>query len=115
MDYHSCSISFLDVKLHGSDAGYTSALYWKPTAGNGLLHAGSCHPPYTVENLPIGKYVCAKRTCSNDAIFLQEFNTIKTRLFQRRYSHSLLHTAKNIVDGKHCDHYLFFFTKKDNQ
>lgn len=93
MDYNARAKHF-HVTLSSGNGQIQTSLHRKPTSGNGILRAESCHPKYVVKNLPIGEYVRAKRTCSSMANYLDEEKIIdKKRLRERGYGKGLLNKA----------------------
>lgn len=107
MDYNTDKINFLDVTLFSEEGKIHTSLYRKPTLGNGILRAESCHPKHVVKNLPIGEYVRAKRSCSRPEDFVRETRVIDQRLKQRGYETGLLNRAQKIVSHKTRHKYLY--------
>lgn len=113
MDFHIDKIHFLDITLFSRNGSIQTILYRKPTSGNGILRAESCHPKHVVRNLPIGEYVRAKRSCSSMVDYTKETEVIDCRLKQRVYGTGLLNRAKRIVASKTRHDYLYTSNKHD--
>lgn len=93
MDYIHVFIHFLDIWLYSRNGQFFTLLYRKPTSGNGILRAESCHPDHAIRNLPIGEYVRDRRTCTSQDDYDKEVQIIDNRLWQRGYSRKLLHSV----------------------
>lgn len=86
-------ITFLDVKLTGSDGTVTTSLHRKSTAGNALLRADSAHPGHTIKSVPYGQFLRLKRICSTSASFGKEATDMTRRFIDRGYPNKLLNRA----------------------
>lgn len=97
VSFNRLTIPFLNVVLKVDGNRMPTANYRKPTAGNTILHAESCHPPHKIKNIPLGEMIRARRNCSNMQDFLEEYTNIANRLNSRKYPHwclkrTLVHT-----------------------
>lgn len=61
----------------------SSQSFRKSTAGNTILHYGSCHPKHIRKNIPYGNYVRAVKNCSEPNHFLLEADKFTHRLKSR--------------------------------
>lgn len=93
------TINFLDVTLMGNTttSKVETSLFRKPTAGNTLLRADSCHTSHTVAAVPYGEFIRARRACSSDSSFESEKEVIKKRLTSRGYHPKLLSKAETRI------------------
>ncbi|KAM5158158.1 LOW QUALITY PROTEIN: uncharacterized protein ACMZJ9_009403 [Mantella aurantiaca] len=88
------TITFLDLTIYRDSQGYLQTeLFRKPTAGNSLIRANSFHPQHTIENIPRGQYLRAKRNCSTEEAFEKEAKHLKTRFLERGYKNKTLRKA----------------------
>lgn len=87
MEHNSVTIPFLDLLISGNSitSRVDTVTYRKETAGNTTLHAASCHPLHTVQAIPMGELVRAKRNCSSATAFDIEKQTVCKRLKERQY------------------------------
>ncbi|CAJ0949538.1 unnamed protein product [Ranitomeya imitator] len=69
--YDQKKVSFLDVELLGqTDGSIHTDMYRKETSINSLLHASSSHPSSTINAIPIGKFLRARKICRSDELFV---------------------------------------------
>lgn len=107
--WDDCFINFLDITLTG-DVGkgkVITSLYRKPSAGNTLLRANSCHPQHTILAVPKGEFIRAKRACTLNEDFDKEAITIRKRLMDRGYKNWIINKAEKEVRLKSRDSMLF--------
>lgn len=109
--WNNTSINFLDIILTGDiDRGTViTLLYKKPMAGNTILPANSCHRRHTMA-IPKGKYIRAKRACTNEQYLQKELNKIDNRLVELGYPKWMLKKARN--DIKKLDRKNMLFKNK---
>lgn len=94
--YHTQNISFLDVQVIKNSTGQLiTVLYWKPSAGNTLLHMSSSHPRPLIRSIPYAQYLRLRRNCTEDGDFYRQANALRTRLLARGYSRTTLRKAFN--------------------
>lgn len=79
------SVNFLDITLEGKmeEGKVISELYRKPSSGNTIIQAESCHSRHTILAIPTGEYIRAKRAFSKPIYYDQEKKTIDLRLQDR--------------------------------
>lgn len=98
-DTHQDSIVFLDITLTGcvTSGNIYTRTYRKECAGNSLLLATSCHPVHTMQSVPVGEYIRAKRNCPETS-FLEECKVVSSRLqaggYQNRDRTALLEQSR---------------------
>lgn len=79
MSYNHDELSFLDLLFRDSKNKVNSKLFRKSKS---FLHADSSHPQHTINGIPMGQYVRARRNCSN----LDDFQTEATILRKTFFS-----------------------------
>lgn len=68
--FDATRIPYLDLMIiKNPDGTIGTDLYWKPTAGNTLLHASSTHPKSLVRSIPFAQYLHLRRNCAWDEDF----------------------------------------------
>lgn len=114
MEFDRMTIHFLDVTLYHDGNKVLTKIFRKGTTGNGLLRADSCHPKNITKNLPVGKFVRARRSYATDETYAQECMNITSRLRHCVYSRSVINyaRAKYIAGNKTRREYLFGENKK---
>lgn len=80
-------MEFLDVLFEVDQDGYVhSDLYRKDTSVNSFLHANSAHPRHTIDNIPTGQFLRARRICSDINRFEHQAQDLSRRFYERGYS-----------------------------
>lgn len=107
------TINFLDIGLKGDVTlgKVTTSLFRKPTSGNTILQANSCHAKHTILAISRGELTRAKRACSLEKDYLQESTNIRKRL-KCRGKDWMLHSAEAKI--KNVTREMLLFQRKDH-
>lgn len=83
-----------------SDRNIQTNTFLKPTSGNTILHAQSCHPHHVIKGVPVGECYRAKRNCSQVLAYNKQVSAIKSRLSKKAYPKWTLYRVISISDSK---------------
>ncbi|OCT99555.1 hypothetical protein XELAEV_18005337mg [Xenopus laevis] len=70
--FSKSNIVYLDLHIYIEKEGIATTVHTKPSAGNSLLRADSCHPCHFNKGIPRGQFLRLRRNCSSDDNFLKE-------------------------------------------
>uniref|UniRef100_A0A803JHB8 Reverse transcriptase domain-containing protein n=1 Tax=Xenopus tropicalis TaxID=8364 RepID=A0A803JHB8_XENTR len=92
-DFNIAHISFLDLKLTGSDCKVETTVFRKACSGNSLLRADSCHPNHMFRGIPLGQFYRIRRNCSTLESFVEQACLLRDRFLDRGYTMRSLSAA----------------------
>ncbi|XP_041435406.1 uncharacterized protein LOC121399279 [Xenopus laevis] len=93
------TISFLDVQIKIENGGLCTDLYRKPMDRNNLLHSKSFHNPRTLDAIPKGQFMRAKKIASSEVGYKHASSDLTERFLQRGYPKGKLKAVVEEVKG----------------
>ena len=88
------SIPFLDINIILKNDYLHSDLYSKPTDAHAYLHASSCHPGHTINNMPYGQFLRLRRLCSDNDTFMTRCDAMTRWFLERGHKHATITQAR---------------------
>ncbi|OCT71820.1 hypothetical protein XELAEV_18034798mg [Xenopus laevis] len=84
---------YLNLYIYIEKEGIATTVHTKPSAGNSLLRADSCHPSHFNKGIPRGQFLRLRRNCSSDDNFLKESCKLQDKFLAKGYTLATLREA----------------------
>ncbi|XP_041424973.1 uncharacterized protein LOC121395471 [Xenopus laevis] len=97
MEVSDTAINFLDVQIKLENNSLSTNLYRKEMDRNNLLHRKSFHNPQTLNAIPKGQYMRAKKIASSNTGYKMACKELTERFVQRGYPKGQLRAVENEV------------------